>query len=188
MKIMRGQNSTIGCLPTRSSHRLRQRGRTSTRSSQKRSPMLTCLCIIGSDLQTRDCRQLRPSGPMSLSLKAAILRLPPSRASLALALAGAAAVLEPTCLLIVFGCRAEGIQSTRAHLPSETWEAVEDITVGGGTAAAAGVLKARRTEIKLPTDMYHESRLDGWRDRRSRHLQRSCSTREWPAKGGWWFW
>ena len=53
---------------------------------------------------------------------AVVLRLPPSRASLAHALSAAAAVLTRGGTLVVFGCRAEGMQSTRSHLPTHLWE------------------------------------------------------------------
>ena len=53
---------------------------------------------------------------------AAILRLPPSRGALEYALHAIASVLRPGGLLVCFGAKAEGIHTTRAHLPTDLYE------------------------------------------------------------------
>lgn len=54
---------------------------------------------------------------------AVLLRLPPSRAALDLALHAVATVLRPGGLLAIFGAREEGAYTTRQHLPPALFEA-----------------------------------------------------------------
>ena len=81
---------------------------------------------------------------------AAVLRLPPSRAALEYALHAVASVLRPGGLLVIAGCRVEGMHATRAHVPTQLFEDVVELpsppTLPTGTPASATVLTARRTQ------------------------------------------
>ena len=85
-----------------------------------------------------------PDAPGGDGYAAAIVRLPPSRSSLQYVLHATASVLRPGGLLLVFGCREEGIHATRAHVPTLLYERVAPVC-GDGDAEAASVLRAYRS-------------------------------------------
>ncbi len=72
---------------------------------------------------------------------AVVLRLPPSRAALDFALHASASVLRAGGLLVLFGCREEGVHSTHAHVPPALFDSVGTAEPPGGEGA---VLSARR--------------------------------------------
>lgn len=80
---------------------------------------------------------------------AVVLRLPPSRSALDHATHAAASVLCTGGLLIILGCRDEGIHSTHACLPTRLFESVGAAQPLGGAAAVLCARRAACTAVRI---------------------------------------